>query len=85
MTAKPEPQWSAEKRPTVVTSKPANGRGPELGSFLACFVLLRQVRLFESSSRAVSQGRINCALQSTNTGKEIFQPRKARRPRTRTK
>jgi hypothetical protein len=28
-----KPQWSAEKRPTVVTSKPANGCGPELGSF----------------------------------------------------
>jgi hypothetical protein len=27
------PQWSGQKRPTVVRSKPANGRGPGLDSF----------------------------------------------------
>src|SRR5487761_1518869 len=28
------PQWSGQKRPTVVRSKPANGCGPEHGSFI---------------------------------------------------
>src|SRR5260370_20603983 len=49
-----KPQWSDQKRPTVVRSKPANGCGPGLGSFTPSS--LDPASLFSFSS---SVGRIS--------------------------
>src|ERR1700674_2618021 len=38
-----EPQWSGQKRPCVVTSKPAIWNGPGRSPYLSCFLLIRQV------------------------------------------
>src|SRR5258708_38853281 len=46
-----EPQWSDQKRPTVVRSKPANGRGPGLDSF--SLSSLDPASLFSFSSSVV--------------------------------
>jgi hypothetical protein len=37
------PQWSGQKRPYVVTSKPAIWNGPGRSPYLSCFLLIRQV------------------------------------------
>ena len=37
------PQWSVQKRPCVVTSKPAIWNGPGRSPYLSCFLLIRQV------------------------------------------
>jgi hypothetical protein len=45
------PQWSGQKRPTVVRAKPANGRGPGLDSF--SLSSLDPASLFSFSSSVV--------------------------------
>lgn len=49
------PQWSLQKRPTVVRAKPANGDGPELGPFIPFSP--DRASLFLSSNSAAPFGR----------------------------
>ncbi len=46
------PQWSGQKRPCVVTSKPAIWNGPGRSPYLSCFLLIRQVCFGSPASRS---------------------------------
>jgi two-component system, sensor histidine kinase and response regulator len=47
-----KPQWSGQKRPCVVTSKPAIWNGPGRSPYLSCFLLIRQVCFGSPASRS---------------------------------
>ena len=47
-----DPQWSGQKRPCVVTSKPAICSGPRRSSYLSRFLLIRQVGFGSPASRS---------------------------------
>ena len=46
------PQWSGQKRPCVVTSKPAIWNGPGRSPYLSCFLRIRQVCFGSPASRS---------------------------------